>query len=218
MTPEERIRLLGLGLKLVAARDPLGLVEEAMQERILAARHRFAEGLPKELRGSVEFFDPERYNAAASIQENMLFGTILRGEAGGRERISAAMSELLNELGLRETIIAVGLDYPVGTGGLRLSETQRQKIAIAIAILKRPDLVVFNDATAVLDGATETAIIDRVKRELDGRSLVCSLHRPRLASAFDQILVMEQGRLVQQGRFDELQKSGSPLEPLMAAE
>ncbi|MGC2524498.1 MAG: ABC transporter ATP-binding protein, partial [Stellaceae bacterium] len=218
LTPEERIRLLGLGLRLVAARDPLGLVEEAMQDRVLAARHRFAEGLPQELRGSVEFFDPERYNAAASIQENMLFGTILRGEAGGRERISAAMSELLNELGLRETIIAVGLDYPVGTGGLRLSETQRQKIAIAIAILKRPDLVVFNDATAVLDGATETAIIDRVKRELDGRSLVCSLHRPRLASAFDQILVMEQGRLVQQGRFDELQKSGSPLEPLMAAE
>ena len=80
------------------------------------------------------------------------------------------------------TIIAVGLDYPVGTGGLRLSETQRQKIAIAVAILKRPDLVVFNDATAVLDGVTETAIIDRVKRELDGRSLICSLHRPRLAS------------------------------------
>ena len=128
------------------------------------------------------------------------------------------MSELLGELGLRDKIIAVGLDYPVGTGGLRLSETQRQKVAIAIAILKRPDLVVFNDATAVLDGVTETAIIDRLKRELDGRSLVCSLHRPRLASAFDQILVMDQGRLVQQGRFEDLRKSGSPLEPLMAAE
>jgi ABC-type multidrug transport system fused ATPase/permease subunit len=77
---------------------------------------------------------------------------------------------------------------------------------------------VFHDATAVLDGATETAIIDRVKHELDGRSLVCSLHRPRLASAFDEIAVMDQGRLVQQGRFEDLQKSGSPLEPLMAAE
>ncbi len=218
LLPAERLRLLGLGLKLVAARDPLGLVDETMQQRILQARRNFAEGLPKELRGSVEFFDPERYNAAASIQENMLFGTILRGEAGSRERINGAMSELLSELGLRETIIGVGLDYPVGTGGLRLSETQRQKIAIAVAILKRPDLVVFNDATAVLDGASETAIIDRVRRELDGRSLVCSLHRPRLASAFDEIAVMDQGRLVQQGRFEDLQKSGSPLEPLMAAE
>jgi putative ABC transport system ATP-binding protein len=218
LRPEERLRLLGLGLKLVAARDPLGLVGESMQKRVVEARRNFAQGLPKELRGAVEFFDPERYNAAASIQENVLFGTILRSEAGSRDRINGAMSELLGELGLRETIIGVGLDYPVGTGGLRLSETQRQKIAIALAILKRPDLVVFNDATAVLDGVTETAIIDRLKHELDGRSLVCSLHRPRLASAFDQILVMDQGRLIQQGGFEELQKSGSPLEPLMAAE
>ena len=218
LLPEDRARLLGLGFKLIAARDPLGLLSEPVQQRILEARRKFAAGLPDELRGSVEFFDPERYNAAASIQENVLFGTILRGEAGGRERVNAAMSEVLDELGLRDTLISVGLDYPVGTGGLRLSEAQRQKIAIAIALLKRPDLVVLNDATAVLDGATETAIIDRLQHELDGRSLVCSLHRPRLASAFDQILVMDQGRLVQQGRFEELQKSGSVLEPLMAAE
>jgi putative ABC transport system ATP-binding protein len=218
LLPEEHARLLGLGLRLIGARDPLGLLSEAVRQRIIEARHKFAAGLPEELKGSVEFFDPERYNTAASIQENVLFGTILRGEAGSRERVSGTMSEVLDELDLRETLISVGLDYPVGTGGLRLSEAQRQKVAIAVALLKRPDLVLFNDATAVLDGITETAIIERVKHELDGRSLVCSLHRPRLASAFDRILVMEQGRLVQQGRFDELQKEGSPLEPLMAAE
>jgi putative ABC transport system ATP-binding protein len=217
LLPEERAALLGLGLKLVAARDPLALLGETLQRRIIEARHKFAAGLPEQLRSAVEFFDPERYNAAASIQENVLFGTILRGEAGSRERVNAAMGEVLDELGLRESLISVGLDYPVGTGGLRLSETQRQKIAIAIALLKRPDLVILNDATAVLDGATETTIIERVKQELNGRSLVCSLQRPRLASAFDRILVMDQGRLVQQGRLDELQKNGN-LEPLMAAE
>jgi putative ABC transport system ATP-binding protein len=205
-------------LKLVAARDPLALLNEGLRQRIIEARKKFARGLPEQLRSAVEFFDPERYNAAASIQENVLFGTILRGEAGSRERVSAVMGAVLGELGLRETLISVGLDYPVGTGGLRLSEAQRQKIAIAIALLKRSDLVIFNDATAVLDGATETAIIERVKRELKGRSLVCSLHRPRLASNFDRILVMDQGRLVQQGRLDELQKTGNVLEPLMAAE
>jgi putative ABC transport system ATP-binding protein len=218
LSPDERTRLLGLGLKLVAARDPLALLGEDLQQRILTARQNFAAGLPDQLRGAVEFFNPERYNAAASILENVLFGTILRGEAGSRERINAALGEVMDELGLRDALISVGLDYPVGTGGLRLSEAQRQKIAIAVALLKRPDLVVFNDATAVLDGVTETAIIERVQHELDGRSLVCSLHRPRLASAFDQILVMEQGRLVEQGRLEELQKPGSALEPLMAAE
>jgi putative ABC transport system ATP-binding protein len=218
LLPEEQVRLLGLALRLIAARDRLGLVDEAMQQRILQARRKFAEGLPEALRGSVEFFDPERYNTAASIQENVLFGTIIRGEAGSRERIHTAITEMLDAAGLRETIIGIGLDYPVGTGGSRLSETQRQKLAIAIALLKRPDLVVLNDATAVLDGVTEAAIVERLKQELHGRSLVCSLNRPRLASAFDRVLVMEQGHLVEQGPFEELQKPGRPLEPLMAAE
>ena len=213
-----RERLLSLAFKLVAARDPLDLIDEKMQQRILEARRAFAAGLPEELRGCVEFFDPERYNAAASVQENVLFGTIVRGELGGRERVHAAITEVLDELGLRRTLIEVGLDYPVGTGGSRLSEAQRQKLAVAGAVLKRPDLMALNDATAVLDGATETALLDRLKAEFAGRSLVWSLHRPRLASAFDRVLVMEHGRLVDQGPPAELEKPGSPLAPLLAAE
>ena len=213
-----RERLLSLAFKLVAARDPLDLLDDKMQQRILEARRAFAEGLPEDLRGSVEFFDPERYNAAAPVQENVLFGTIVRGESGGRERVYAAITEVLDELGLRGTLIKVGLDYPVGTGGSRLSEAQRQKLAIARAVLKRPDIVALNDATAVLDGATETAILDRLKAEFAERSVVWSLHRARLASAFDRVLVMEQGRLVDQGPYAELEKPGSSLAPLMAAE
>ena len=213
-----RERLLSLAFKLVAARDPLDLIDEKMQQRILEARRAFAAGLPEELRGSVEFFDPERYNAAASVQENVLFGTIVRGESGGRERVHAAITEALDELDLRRTLIEVGLDYPVGTGGSRLSEAQRQKLAIAGAVLKRPDLMALNDATVVLDGATETALLDRLKTEFAGRSLVWSLHRPRLASAFDRVLVMEHGRLVDQGPPADLEKSGSSLAPLLAAE
>ena len=213
-----RERLLSLAFKLVSARDPLDLIDEKMQQRILEARRAFAAGLPEELRGCVEFFDPERYNAAASVQENVLFGTIVRGESGGRERVHAAITEVLDELELRRTLIEVGLDYPVGTGGSRLSEAQRQKLAIASAVLKRPDLMALNDATAVLDGAIETAVLDRLKAEFTGRSLVWSLHRPRLASAFDRVLVMEHGRLVDQGPPAELEKPGSPLAPLLAAE
>ena len=213
-----RERLLSLAFKLVAARDPLDLIDEKMQQRILEARRAFAEGLPNDLRGSVEFFDPERYNAAAPVQENVLFGTIVRGESGGRERVHAAITTVLAELGLRGTLIEVGLDYQVGTGGSRLSESQRQKLAIARAVLKRPDVVALNDATAVLDGATETAILDRLKAEFAERSLVWSLQRARLASAFDRVLVMEQGRLVDQGPYAELEKTKSSLAPLMAAE
>jgi ABC-type multidrug transport system fused ATPase/permease subunit len=90
-------------------------------------------------------------------------------------------------------------------------------VAIAIAVLKRPDLIAFSDATTVFDSETETAIFQGLKDEFVGRSLFCSLHRTRFASAFDQILVMEQGGLVDQGRFAELQMPGKALAPLMAA-
>jgi ABC-type transport system involved in cytochrome bd biosynthesis fused ATPase/permease subunit len=78
--------------------------------------------------------------------------------------------------------------------------------------------VALNDATAVLDGATETAILERLKTEFAQRSLVWSLQRARLASTFDRVLVMEQGRLVDQGPYAELEKTTSSLAPLMAAE
>jgi len=213
-----REKLLSIAFKLIAARDPLELIDEKMQQRILEARRVFAQGLPDNLRGSVEFFDPERYNAAAPVQENVLFGTIVRGESGGRERVQAAITAVLAELGLRETLIEVGLDYQVGTGGSRLSESQRQKLAIARAVLKRPDLVALNDATAVLDLTTETTILERLRAEFADRSIVWSLQRARLASAFDRVLVMEQGHLVDQGPYDELERTKSSLAPLMAAE
>jgi ABC-type multidrug transport system fused ATPase/permease subunit len=112
----------------------------------------------------------------------------------------------------------VGLDYHVGTGGSRLSEAQRQKLAIARAVLKRPDVLALNDATAVLDGATENAILERLKAEFAGRSLVWSLQRARQASSFDRVLVMEHGHLVDQGPYAELEKTQHSLAPLMAAE
>ena len=86
LLPEERVRLLGLGMKLIAARDPLGLLDDALQTRIVAARHKFAEDLPEGMRGAVEFFDPERYNAAASIQEN----SAIRHDSARRGRRSRA--------------------------------------------------------------------------------------------------------------------------------
>src|SRR5215471_18590397 len=101
----DRVRLLGLALRIVAARDRLGLIDEAMQHRIVAARHAFAEGLPEQSHGAVEFFDPERYNAAAPVEENILFGTILSGESDALQRVHAAIGEVLDELDLRALVM-----------------------------------------------------------------------------------------------------------------
>jgi putative ABC transport system ATP-binding protein len=214
----EREALLAVAMKLVVARNRLGLIGDDIQQRVLRARHAFAEGLPKYLRGSVEFFDPEHYNRAAPLQDNVLFGTIVPGEAGAREPVQAAIIEVLDEVGLRPTVMALGLDYPVGTGGSRLSPGQRQKLAIARALLKRPGLIAGNEATAVLDGATEATILERIKQECAGVSLFCSLSRARLAAAFDRVIVMDQGRIVEDGTYPEMQQPNGPLAPLLAAE
>jgi len=67
LVPEERARFVSLAFKVVAARDPLGLVDEGLQQRVLRARRAFAENLPTGSKGSVEFFDPDRYNTATSV-------------------------------------------------------------------------------------------------------------------------------------------------------
>ena len=81
----------------------------------------FRADLPAEARGQIEFFDPERYNAAASLQDNILFGKIAYGEADATARVPQVLAEVLDALALRPAVIDVGLDYHVGTAGSRLS-------------------------------------------------------------------------------------------------
>ncbi|MBV9967250.1 MAG: ATP-binding cassette domain-containing protein [Alphaproteobacteria bacterium] len=218
LSAADRTRLLALALRLVAAHDRLGLIDEAMREHIVVARHDFAEALPEELRDAVEFFDPERYSPAAPVEENILFGTIVSGESDSRERVHAAIGEVLDELGLRELVIAVGLDYPVGTGGSRLLPAQRQQVAIARAVLKRPVLLALDEATAVLDARAETAILDALRREFAERSVFAVLSRPDAARGFERVLVIDRGRLVEEGDYGSLTKPDGPLAPLLAAE
>ena len=87
-----------------------------MEERLLAARRAFAAGLPAPLRGAVEFYDFERYNSAATLQDNILFGRLVYGQAQAEQRIGTLIAEVLDELGLRDSVIEVGLEYNVGVG------------------------------------------------------------------------------------------------------
>jgi putative ABC transport system ATP-binding protein len=218
LSDEHRQRLLSLPFKLIAARHRLDVLDERMQQRLLEARHAFHEDLPQDMRDQIAFFDPAEYNAAASLQDNILFGKIAYGESDAVARVPMVLGEVLDAMSLRPAVIDVGLEYNVGTAGSRLSLGQRQRAAIARAMLKRPDLMILNEATSALDGQAQAKVMDGLFAEFAGRGLVWVLHRASLARNFDRVLVMSAGKLQEQGRFAELDRKDSLTSLLMAAE
>ena len=165
----------------------------------------------------MEFFDPARYNSAASLQDNILFGKVVTGQAEAGTRITALVRELLDELGLRPLVVTIGLDYQVGAGGARLPVADRQKIALARAMLKRPAILVIDQAVAALDPASQQRVLEGILAERKGGGLVWVLQRPDVAERFGVVLVMEKGKLAEKGAFAELKSNGGPLHKLLAA-
>ena len=218
LAKEDRVKLLSLPFKLIPARHRLDVVDESMQQRLLEARRVFRADLPPKARQQIEFFDPQLYNAAASVQDNILFGKIAYGESDAPVRIPTIVAEVIDALSLRQTVIDVGLDYNVGTGGSRLSLAQRQKAGIARAVLKRPDLLILNEATSALDGQEQSKVSKGLKDEFADRGIIWVLHRASLARNFDRILVLSNGRLEEQGSLSELEGNGSLMSLLVAAE
>ena len=213
----DRNTLLALPFKLISARHRLGLIDEALEARILEARRQFAEHLPAEMRGAIEFFDPGKFIGAASLQDNILFGKIVTGQAEGGVRIGRLLRQLLDELTMRPLVVKIGLGFQVGTGGARLPAADRQKIAVGRAILKRPALVILDNAAAVLDPSAQNRLLASVLESRGQRGVYWVLNRVELAEKFDQVIVMDRGKLVERGKFADLKVSGGALSKLMDA-
>ncbi len=178
------------------ARHRLGLLTPELLDRVLVARRHFRENLPGECEGAIAFFDPAAYSGPSTIQDNVIFGKVAFGQAGAAARITEIISEVLGEQGLRERVTQVGLDASCGVGGGRLSPAQRQKLVIARAVLKRPDVIVLYDSVGALDPQEQIRVRDALLEEFAGRTLVWAVQHDDWAARFDQVLVLPKGRLV----------------------
>ncbi len=215
LKPEDRMRLMSLPFKLIPTRHRLGVIDDEMQDKLLEARRLFAKDLPEDLRDSVAFFDAHDYNEAASLQDNILFGKIKYGQSGAQAKVQALLAEIIDGLDLRRTVISVGLDRSVGVAGGRLSLIQRQKLALARALLKRPDVLILLDATTSFDGGTLQHVHEAIMKSCEGRGLIWAPHRPSMAEAFGEVIVLKEGRLAQRGSYDELTGKDGELRRLL---
>ncbi len=216
-TPEDKRRLIALTFPYIEARHRLGLIDTVLEDKLLKARSLFRDLLPKDQAESIEFYDPDRYNAAATVQDNILFGRLVYGQAQAAQKVGAVLSEVIDSLALRPQVIAVGLTFNVGAAGKKLSFAQRQKAGLIRALLKRPQLVILNNTISAFDEASQRRLLAGIRQNIKDATLVFVTHTAALARNFDRVVVMLNGRIAEAGKPADLDRPNSKFQALLGA-
>lgn len=201
----EEDALLRLALRFVPARHKMAALPPALEEGLVKARRLFRETLTKRAPGAFTFYRRAEYLYPFSILTNILFGHLRTDHPQAMESIRERVTELVREEKIIDDITAFGLQFRVGSMGDRLSGGQKQKLAIARALLKEPRILIMDEATASLDNASQAQILHLLNSRMRGRcTIIAVIHRLETVKDFDLIAVMRAGRIVESGRYDEL--------------
>ena len=156
-----------------------------------------------ELRNKIGLVSQETQLFAGTIRENLLF-----------VKPNVTDEECLNVLRMASAMVLVergghGLNTKIGEGGLKLSGGEKQRLSIARALLRNPDIIVFDEATSSLDSLTEKEITQTIKQiSKSNQNLITIIVAHRLSTIrdADKIFVLEKGKLIEQGKHEDLLK------------
>lgn len=152
--------------------------------------------------------DSLRAQLGIVFQESILFNTTIRENIriGKPDATDVEVEAAARAAEIHDIILAMaqGYDTSVGERGGRLSGGQRQRVAIARALLRDPRVLVLDEATSALDAGTEASINQTLERAARGRTVVSVTHRLASVVTMDRIFVLDRGRVIEQGRHDEL--------------
>ncbi|MBK5961245.1 ABC transporter [Rhodoplanes elegans] len=163
---------------------------------------RLADADPRDIRSRIALVPQDAAVFAASIAENIRFGRPGASDADvARAAELAAASEFIGRL-------PQGMQTQIGERGVLLSGGERQRLAIARAILREAPLLLLDEATSALDAENETLVKTALSRLMEGRTTLVIAHRLATVLSCDRILVMDQGRIVEEGTHDSLVAQG----------
>ena len=155
------------------------------------------------LRGQIGMVQQEGALLHRSIRDNILYG---RADAGDQAMIHAARQAKAHEfiLNLQDLEGRTGYDAHVGERGVKLSGGERQRISLARVVLKNAPILLLDEATSALDSEVEAAIQQTLYQMMTGKTVIAIAHRLSTIAQMDRILVMEQGRIVEDGTHADL--------------
>lgn len=152
----------------------------------------------KSLRRRLAVVSQDTFIFNTSVRDNIAYGTEGATELAIEEAARQANAlEFIQEM-------PEGFDTQLGDRGVRLSGGQRQRIAIARALLRNPEILILDEATSALDSVSERLIQDSLEKLSVGRTVIAIAHRLSTIVRADQVVVLEQGRIVEQGKYQEL--------------
>jgi ATP-binding cassette subfamily C protein len=146
-----------------------------------------------------------------TLRNNIAFGEQVEGKVD-ESRLARCVERA--QLGPVVERLAEGLDTLVGERGVRLSGGQRQRVAIARALYREPEVLVLDEGTSALDGATERALVTAIDEATHERTLIAIAHRISTIREADRILVVADGRIQDSGTYDELMARNSLFQAL----
>ncbi|MEL7106337.1 MAG: ABC transporter ATP-binding protein [Pseudomonadota bacterium] len=171
--------------------------------RVTIGGHNVAEVTQESLRRQIAMVTQETAMFNRSARENIRYG---RPDATEAEMIAAAEQAKAHEfiLGLEDHMGRQGYDAHLGERGVKLSGGQRQRIALARAILKDAPILVLDEATSALDSEVEAEIQAALETVMDGKTVLAIAHRLSTLARMDRIIVLDAGRIVEEGTHAEL--------------
>ena len=150
------------------------------------------------LRHKMAIVSQDTFIFNTTVRENIIYGVEDASDEDIYEaaRMANALEFILD--------LPLGFETVLGDRGIRLSGGQRQRIAIARALLRNPEILILDEATSALDSVTESLIQESLEKLSKGRTVIAIAHRLSTISQADKVVVLERGRVVEQGKYDEL--------------